>query len=324
MSKNIKKVKIISGSTHKAFAERVAERIGIKLTKAEVSRHSDTETFFEIKESIRDKHVFIIQSKNSDINDNIMELLIMIQTCKLASARRITAVITYFPYSRQDKKTRSRSPITAKIIANILERAGVDHIITMDLHSPQIQGFFNIPVDNLFAEPSIISYIKESIAEWREAVIVSPDAGGAKRVTSIATKMKLDFAIIHKQKHSSSKVQSVNLVGNVRQRTAIIIDDLADTCQTLIKAIKKLKEMNASKVYAIVTHGILSGQALKLINSSLIEKLVVTNTIPQEDNGKHCIKLSILDVTPVFAEAIRRTFTGESVSYLFTNDPVIH
>ena len=323
MAENNTTLKIISGSTHNSFAKSVAERVKLKLTEVEVSRHSDSETYFEIKESIRDKHIFIIQSKNCDINDNIMELLIMIHTCKLASSRRITAAISYFPYSRQDKKLKSRSPISAKLIANLLERAGADHIITMDLHSPQIQGFFNIPVDNLFAEPSILKYIKQYINEWKTAVIVSPDAGGATRATSIASKLHLDFALIHKQKKCSNKRQSLTLVGDVSERLAIIIDDLTDTFDTILKAVNKLKEMNASKVYAIVTHGILSGQSSQLVNNSQLERLVVTNTIQQTEHQKHCKKLSIIDVSPVFGEAIRRTHEGKSVSYLFTHTPPI-
>lgn len=318
MAENLSRFRIISGSSHKLFADKVAERLLMKVTDVKVGRHSDNETSFEIIESIREKHVFIIQSKNNKTNDNIMELLIMIHTCKLASSARITAVITYFPYSRRDKKMKPRAPITAKLLANLLETAGADHIMTMDLHAPQIQGFFNKPVDNLFAEPSIIKYIKQCIPDWKNSIIVSPDAGGTKRVTSIASKLDLEIAIIHRPRNKSN---SVTLIGNVNQKVAIIVDDMADTCETLIIAAQKLKQSNPLRIYAIVTHGILSGNGYERINSSDLDKLVVTNTLPQDINEKNCQKLDVIDVSPVFAEAIRRISNGESVSYLFSNVP---
>ena len=315
----LKGFRIISGRSHVLFAQKIAEKLEIQLTKVEVNHQGDSETILEIKESIRDKHIFIVQSKTSDVNDSLMELLIMIHTCKLASARRITAVMPYFPYSRQDQKKKGRTPITAKLLANLLERSGVDQVITMDLHSPQIQGFFNIPVDNLFAEPMIIKHIKDSVPDWQKAVIVSPDAGGTKRATSVASKLDLDIALIHRQKHNHNL--ETLLVGNVAQKTAIIIDDLIDTGQTVVRAFQKLKESKASKVYAIVTHGILSGKACEKLNSCELEKMIVTNTIAQEDNLKQLKKLLVIDVSPVFAEAIKRTHSGQPVSYLFTNVP---
>ncbi|VDM67687.1 unnamed protein product [Strongylus vulgaris] len=280
----------------------------------------------------------------------------MINACKIASSCRVAAVIPCFPYARQDKKDKSRAPISAKLVANMLSVAGADHIITMDLHASQIQGFFDIPVDNLYAEPAILKYIKESIPNWQTSVIVSPDAGGAKRVTSIADRLNVDFALIHKERKRANEVEKMTLVGNVQGKVgllaslwvAILVDDMADTCGTICMAADKLVEAGAEKVYAFCVHGIFSGPALQRLNNSKFEAVVVTNTIPQDENMKQCPKiqaelvdiqpnptqvttyisihqsgfLQCIDISMILAEAIRRTHNGESVSYLFSHVPI--
>lgn len=302
--------------------------------------------------------VFVLQStKPEDINDGLMELLIMINACKTASARRITAILPNFPYARQDKKDKSRAPITAKLMANMLQTAGCNHVITMDLHASQIQGFFNVPVDNLYAEPSAVKWIKENLMfapatktddplaspghtisngilphssrSRSECVIVSPDAGGAKRATSMADRLDLPFALIHKERSRPNEVSRMTLVGNVAGMTAILVDDMADTCGTLAKAADTLVEHGARDVVALVTHGILSGNAVGVLRQSkALSRLVVTNTVPisdekiealrLEDGEKGC-RVEIIDISPVLAEACRRTHNGESVSFLFSH-----
>ena len=292
-----------------------------------------------------------------DINDGIMELLIIISACKTASARRITAVIPNFPYARQDKKDKSRAPITAKLMANMLQTAGCNHIITMDLHASQIQGFFNVPVDNLYAEPSTLRWIRGNL-DVKNAVIVSPDAGGAKRyvwfhfcqgnrpraslhiqagkflqavrfelieydnrATSIADRLDLQFALIHKERARPNEVSRMVLVGDVKDRIAILVDDMADTCGTLVKAADTVMAHGAKEVVAIVTHGILSGKAIETLNGSQLTRVVVTNTVPHEEKKKLCSRLETIDVSPTIAEACRRTHNGESVSFLFSHAP---
>ena len=309
--------------------------------------------------------MFILQSTApGEINDGLMELLIMINACKTASARRITAVIPNFPYARQDKKDKSRAPISAKLIANMLQTAGCNHVITMDLHASQIQGFFNVPVDNLYAEPSTLRWIKANL-EVKQCVVVSPDAGGAKRyvsdslpslllyipksplitrekchpgkrnilklkdeanripyrATSIADRLDLGFALIHKERARPNEVSRMVLVGDVQDRIAILVDDMADTCGTLVKAAETVMSHGAREVVAIVTHGILSGNAIETLNKSKLSRVVVTNTVPMQGKLEACDKLEIVDVSPTLAEAIRRTHNGESVSFLFTHAP---
>ena len=268
-----------------------------------------------------------------------MELLIIINACKTSSARRITAILPNFPYARQDKKDKSRAPITAKLMANMLQTAGCNHIITMDLHASQIQGFFNVPVDNLYAEPTSVKWIRENVMHATEAnsevngprqecVIVSPDAGGAKRATSLADRLDLPFALIHKERARPNEVSRMTLVGNVRDKVAILVDDMADTCGTLAKAAETLMKHGAKDVVALVTHGILSGNAVETLKSGALSRLVITNTVPvaeeklealKVEDGKKGCRIETIDIAPVLAEAIRRTHNGESVSYLFTH-----
>ncbi|XP_007889234.1 ribose-phosphate pyrophosphokinase 1 isoform X1 [Callorhinchus milii] len=333
-------IKIFSGSSHQDLSQKIADRLGLELGKVVTKKFSNQETCVEIGESVRGEDVYIVQSGCGEINDNLMELLIMINACKIASACRVTAVIPCFPYARQDKKdkqttaisrdvlmpswsySQSRAPISAKLVANMLSVAGADHIITMDLHASQIQGFFDIPVDNLYAEPAVLKWIRENILEWKNCTIVSPDAGGAKRVTSIADRLNVDFALIHKERKKANEVDRMVLVGDVKDRVAILVDDMADTCGTICHAADKLLSAGATKVYAILTHGIFSGPAISRINNACFEAVVVTNTIPQEDKMKHCPKIQVIDISMILAEAIRRTHNGESVSYLFSHVPL--
>nr|XP_014354500.1 PREDICTED: ribose-phosphate pyrophosphokinase 2-like [Latimeria chalumnae] len=273
---------LFSGSSHQDLSQKVADRLGLELGKVVTKKFSNQETCVEIGESVRGEDVYIIQSGCGEINDNLMELLIMINACKIASASRVTAVIPCFPYARQDKKDKSRAPISAKLVANMLSVSGADHIITMDLHASQIQGFFDIPVDNLYAEPAVLQWIKENIPEWKNCTIVSPDAGGAKS-------RELEKVLYHRQ--------SLNIL-----------------CRLL--------SAEATKVYAILTHGIFSGPAISRINNASFEAIVVTNTIPQEEKMKHCSKIQVIDISMILAEAIRRTHNGESVSYLFSHVPL--
>ncbi|TFK45551.1 phosphoribosyl pyrophosphokinase [Heliocybe sulcata] len=313
-------VRFLAGNSHPELAQAVAERLNAPLTSCTVRKFSNGEIDVKIFESVRDEDVFILQSGCSDVNDNLMELLILISACKTASARRITAVIPCFPYARSDKKDKSRAPITAKLVANMLVVAGCDHVITMDLHASQIQGFFDIPVDNLYSEPMTIGYIKRHIAGWQEAVIVSPDAGGAKRVTAIADKLGVEFALIHRQrdKRSSDAPEHMELlVGDVRDKVAILVDDMIDTGTTLTLAARSLKENGAQKVYALISHGLLSEVQMSLIEELPLEQLIVTNTVPQNQHVEQCNKLVVMDISSTIAESIRRTHNGESISLLF-------
>ncbi|KAH7731121.1 Prps1l1 protein [Aphelenchoides avenae] len=313
-------IKVFSGSSHRDLAQRICERLQLDVSRASLKKFSNKETNVEIGESVRGEDVYIIQSGCGEVNDHLMELLIMINACKIASSCRVAAVIPCFPYARQDKKDKSRAPISAKLVANMLSVSGADHIITMDLHASQIQGFFDIPVDNLYAEPAILKYIRESIPNWQDSVIVSPDAGGAKRVTAIADRLNVDFALIHKERKRANEVENMTLVGNVQGKVAILVDDMADTCGTICLAADKLIDAGAQKVYAFCVHGVFSGPAIQRLNKSAFEAVVVTNTIPQEENMKQCSKIQCIDISMILAEAIRRTHNGESVSYLFSHD----
>ena len=315
------KIKVFSGSSHPDLTQKLCDRLGLNPGKVVTQKFSNLETNVEIGESVRGQDVYIVQSGCGEVNDNLMELLIMINACKIASAERITAVIPCFPYARKDKKDKSRAPISAKLVANMLTVAGAKHIITMDLHAPQIQGFFDIPVDNLYAEPAVLKWIRENIDGWTNAIIVSPDAGGAKRVTAIAESLNVEFALIHKERKKANEVASMVLVGDAKDKVAILVDDMADTCGTICQAADKLLLAGATKIYAIITHGIFSGPAIDRINASCFEAVVVTNTIPQDQHMLKCGKIQCIDISIIFAEAIRRTHNGESVSYLFSNVP---
>ncbi|CCA76644.1 related to ribose-phosphate diphosphokinase catalytic chain I [Serendipita indica DSM 11827] len=293
-------IKIFSGTSHPDLAQLIAERVGLSVSKAEITRNSIGEANVRILESVREDDVYIVGTGCGNINASLMELCIMIHACKIASAKRITAVVPLFPYARQDKKDKSRAPITAKLVANMLQKSGCDHLITMDLHASQIQGFFDVPVDNSMPNrlPSC-----------------------AKRATSIADRLGIDFALFHKERKKANEVSRMVLVGNVTGKIAILVDDMADTCGTLILAAKHLSEAGASRIIGIVTHGILSGNALQAISESALEKLVVTNTIPQQQNAAQCDKIEVIDIGIVLGEVIRRSHYGESISMLFTEVP---
>ncbi|KAI0308213.1 putative ribose-phosphate diphosphokinase [Multifurca ochricompacta] len=307
-------IRIFTGTSHPELAEIICRRLGIQVARAEVTRSGIGETNVRIAESVRGDDVYIINTGCGAVNTSLMELCIMIHACKIASAKRITAVVPLFPYARQDKKDKSRAPITAKLVANMLQKSGCDHLITMDLHASQIQGFFDVPVDNLteivqlYAEPSLILYIRSKF-DLSNVVIVSPDAGGAKRATSMADRL------------GANEVSRMVLVGQVKGKVAVLVDDMADTCGTLCLAAQHLAEAGVEKSYAMVTHGILSGNALEAVEKSGLEKLIVTNTLPQQENQARCKKIEVIDIGPVLGEVIRRSHYGESISKLFNEVP---
>jgi len=311
-------IKLLAGNAHPELALEIAKYMGLQIGKADVGKFSNGETSVMISESVRDMDVFIIQPTcNPAVNDNLMELLVMADAVKRASAKRITAVIPVFGYARQDKKDKSRAPITGKLVANLIETAGIDRVITLDLHASQIQGFFNIPVDNLYAEPLIVKYIRKNIPG--EKVIVSPDAGGVKRAKLISDKLDAELAIIHKERKKAGEVSGMILVGDVKDKVALLVDDMADTCGTLATAAELLLAKSAKAVYALVTHGVLSGPAIDRINKSELVELVVTNSIPQTERLERCPKLRVINIAHMLSEAIRRTHHGESISSLFAD-----
>ncbi|KEI40334.1 uncharacterized protein L969DRAFT_94140 [Mixia osmundae IAM 14324] len=324
MSSHFSSIKLLAGSSHPALAWAIARRLGLPLTAAVTRRNPSGEIALDLKESVREADVYIINTASAmsvPTNVALMETLIMAHACKIASAKRITAVIPHFPYARQDKKDKSRAPITAKLVANMLVCSGIHHVITMDLHASQIQGFFDVPVDKcLYAEPTMLQYLRESI-DVKNAVIVSPDAGGAKRASSMAAKLDLDFALFHKERKKANEVARMVLVGNVKGKTAVLVDDMADTCGTLVLAAQNLKAAGATSVIALVTHGILSGPAFEKLAGSELEKLVITNTVPQEEHLAMSDRLHCVDVSHVLAETVRRSHYGESISYLFDAIP---
>lgn len=322
-------IKIFCGSSHPELANLICKRLGVPLGRSSVTKNDAGELMVRMYESVREHDVYIINTscvtydqdgRPVSPNTSLMELLIMINACKTASARRVTAVIPHFFYARQDKKDKSRAPISARLIANMLETAGCDHVITMDLHASQIQGFFNVPVDNLYSEPAALQYMREML-DINRVVIVSPDAGGAKRATSIADQLGVDFALFHKERKKANEVSRMVLVGDAKDKIAVLIDDMADTCGTLDLAAERLKESGADRVFALVTHGILSKPALERISKSSLEMLVVTNTLPQAANKEKCAKIEEIDVSHILAETIRRSHYGESVSVLFSQVP---
>jgi len=317
----MRNVKILAGNSHPQLVAMICDRLRIEAAKVIVGKKISTrESFVEIGETVRGDDVYIVQSGCGEINDTLIELLIMINACVAANAGRVTAVIPCFPYASQDKKEKSRAAVAGKLVADMLTVAGTTHIITMDLHASQIQGFFDIPVDNLYAEPSIIKYIKENITDWQKSCIVAVDAIGAKRVTSLADRLNVDFALFHRGRAKES-TENISLVGDVKNKVAIVLDDIADTCGTLCMAASILQSKGSSKVYGICVHGVFSGMALNRIENSCFEEVAVTNTIPQDNNMAECSKIRVIDISHTLAEAIRRTHNGESISYLFNSVP---
>jgi ribose-phosphate pyrophosphokinase len=312
-------VKIFSGNSNLDLAMGISESLNMPLGKAYVKRFSDGEINVEINESVRGKRVFIIQSTCEPANENIMELLIMIDAFKRASAYSITAVIPYYGYARQDRKVAPRAPISAKLVSDLLQVAGIDRLLTVDLHAGQIQGFFDIPVDHLYGLPVMISYIKSNVIEKykEEVVIVSPDAGGVERARSYAKKINAGLAIVDKRRDRPNQSKALHVIGDVNNKIAVIVDDIVDTAGTLCNSSDALLKNGAKKVYACITHPVLSGPAIERLENSSLEKLIVADTIPLSDAAKKCSKIVVLSVASLLAEAIKRIYHDDSVSSLF-------
>jgi len=310
----VKKLKVFSGNANVPLASEICERLGVPLGKAVVKSFSDGEIMVEIGENVRGRDVHIIQSTCAPANNNLMELLVMIDALKRASAATITAVIPYFGYARQDRKVAPRTPITSKLVADLLTTAGADRVLTMDLHAGQIQGFFNIPVDHLFAAPVLLEDMK---GRFDDVVVVSPDAGGTERARAFAKRLNANLAIIDKRRSGPNVSEVMHIIGEVEDKLCIIVDDMIDTAGTLCQAAGALKERGAKEVYACATHAVLSGPALQRITDSCLKEVVVTNTIPTGDKLERCPKLRSLSVAGLLAEAIRRIYGDESVSSLF-------
>ena len=303
---------IFSGNANPSLSEKIAEYLGKKLGKIKIYRFSDGEVGVKIEENVRGKDVFIIQPTCPPVNENLMELLVMLDAFRRASPRRITAVLPYYGYARQDRKDQPRVPITAKLVANLLVSAGADRILTMDLHAPQIQGFFDIPVDHLFAAPVIIEYLRNK--NFKNPVIVAPDVGGVKMARAFAKRLSASLAIVDKRRESPDKVEVVHVIGEVKNREAIIVDDLISTGSTLIQAAETLLQHGATEVYATCTHPVFAGDAVERLNKSPLKEVIVTDTIPHTNLPS---KIKILTVSALLGEAIKRIHLETSVSSLF-------
>ncbi|MFQ6104667.1 MAG: ribose-phosphate diphosphokinase [Candidatus Glassbacteria bacterium] len=306
---------VLPGTSNRSLAEKICDYLGVKPASAEISKFANDNTFVKINENIRKRDIFIIQSICRPTNDNLMELLIMVDAAKRASAKSITAVIPYFDYARSDKKDQPRVPITAKLIADMITMAGVNRVITMDLHAEQIQGFFNIPVDHLYAAPVMIEYLKG--LHLGDFIIVAPDAGGAARARGMAKRVPTSLAIIDKRRVGNVDYSEVlNVVGDVKGKTCVLVDDIVDTAGTLVKAAKALKDADAKNVYAAITHPVLSRDAVEKIAASALNELIVTDTIPIPPENR-IDKIRVLTVSSLLGETIKRVQEGESVSSLF-------
>ena len=311
---SMSEVKLFTGNANIALAQNISDAIGIPLGKAKVSTFCDGEISVNIEESVRGKDVFVVQPTCPPANDNLMELLILIDAFRRASAGRVTAVIPYYGYARQDRKAKARDPITAKLVADILTSAGADRILTMDLHATQIQGFFNIPVDHLLGVPILARYFIKKYME--NIVVVSPDLGSVTRARNFANLLDTSIAIIDKRRPHTNEAEVMNIIGDIKDKNVILIDDIVDTAGTMVQGSNALKELGARDVYACCTHPVLSGPAIKRIQNSVIKELVVTDTIPLS-KGKMISKIKVMSVAPIFAEAIRRIYKNISVSKLF-------
>lgn len=308
-------IKIITGNANKPLAEKVSNHLQISLVDATVSVFNDGEVVLSINENVRGFDVFVIQPTCAPVNDNLMELLLMIDALKRASARRITAVIPYYGYARQDRKTKPRVPISSKLVADLLTVAGSHRILTIDLHAGQIQGFFNIPVDHLYAEPVLYNYFKGY--QLQDLVIVSPDAGGVERARAFSKRLNATLAIIDKRRDTDNISKVMHVIGEVKDKDAIILDDMIDTAGSTINAAQALKENGAKRIFAACTHAVLSGNAIDLITNSELEKVITTDTIPLEHKASLCQKLEILTISDLLSEAIRRIYEESSISSLF-------
>ena len=309
---------VFTGNANPGMAGELATHLGIGLGSAKVGRFSDGEITVEINQNVRARDVFVVQSTCAPTNDNLMELLVMVDALRRSSAERITAVIPYFGYARQDRRPRSsRVPISAKVVANLLQTVGVDRVLTMDLHADQIQGFFDIPVDNIYASPTLLGDLRQK--NYEDLMVVSPDVGGVVRARALAKQLNCDLAIIDKRRPKANVSEVMNVIGEIDGRNCVIMDDMIDTAGTLVKAAEVLKERGAKKVYAYCTHPVFSGPAVDRITASALDEVVVTNTIPLSDAGKTCAKIRQLSIAPLFGETIQRIAKGESVMSLFTD-----
>ena len=314
-----KEIKVFAGNSNPELAEHICSELYRTLGKADVAQFADGECSVSVFEPVRGKDVFIVQSTCNHVNDNLMELLIMIDAMRRASAGRITAVIPYFGYARQDRKAKSRDPISAKLVANLITTAGADRVLTMDLHAAQIQGFFDIPVDNLLGSHLFVKHFVNMFGKGNEDVmVVSPDVGSTARVRAFSMKLGVNMAIVDKRREKANQSEVMNIIGNVEGKTCILLDDIVDTAGSLCGAAKAISEIGgAKKVYACATHGVLSGPALERIENSCIEELLLLDTIPYPSDKPACSKIKYISTAPVFAEAIRRIYEEVSISNLF-------
>ncbi|OFI06581.1 ribose-phosphate pyrophosphokinase [Clostridium acetireducens DSM 10703] len=312
-----KNIKIFTGNSHPKLAKDIADILGASVGDSKVSTFSDGEISVDINETVRGRDVFVVQSTNAPVNDNLMELLIMIDAFKRASAGRITAVMPYYGYARQDRKAKARDPITAKLVADLITAAGADRVLTMDLHASQIQGYFDIPLDHLLGVPILAKYfVQKGFAEREDIVIVSPDLGSVTRARKFADKLHAPIAIIDKRRPRPNVSEIMHVIGEIKDKVVILVDDMIDTAGTITNGANSLVEMGAKEVYACCTHAVLSGPAIERIEKSVIKELIMLNTIDLPKN-KNLDKFKVLSVAPVFAEAIRRIYEDISVSKLF-------
>ncbi|MGO8715606.1 MAG: ribose-phosphate pyrophosphokinase [Smithella sp.] len=311
----LERIRVFSGNANIALAKKICDKLGVSIGKASVTTFSDGETRVEINENVRGMDVFIIQSTCPPVNVTLMELLIMIDAMKRASAYRITAVVPYYGYARQDRKVAPRAPISAKLVADLITTAGAQRLLSMDLHAGQIQGFFNIPVDNLFATPVLIDYMKKNYQD--NTVVVSPDTGGVERARAFGKRLGASLAIIDKRREGPNEAEVMNIIGNVEGKKVIILDDMVDTAGTVVQAASAMKAAGALEVAVCCTHPVLSGPALERIEKSEIKEVLVTDTIPLNDRAKNCGKIKVLSVSGILSEAVRRIYYDDSVSSLF-------
>ena len=309
-------MKLVAGNSNRALSESIASYLNLPLTKSVVRRFADMEVFVEIQENVRGEDVFVIQSTSYPANDHLMELLIIIDALKRASARRITAVLPYFGYARQDRKPGPRSPISAKLVANLITKAGADRVLTLDLHAGQIQGFFDIPTDNLFGAPVLTQDIQEHY-KGQDLMIISPDVGGVVRARAIAKRLGADLAIVDKRRERAGESEVMNIIGDVKGRTCILVDDIVDSAGTLCNAAEALLAKGATQVSAYVTHGVLSGGAVARVSASQLKELVITDSIMTTDAVRGAPNIRTVTIAPLIGEAMRRTAEERSVSSLF-------
>ena len=309
-------MKILSGTSNPKLSKEISKLLKLKLVNTNIKRFSDGEIYIEINENIRGNSVFVIQSTSNPANDNLMELLLCIDALRRSSAKNITAVIPYYGYARQDRKVVPRTSISAKVVANLITNAGASRVVTVDLHAGQIQGFFDMPVDNLFTSPLFARYIKKKLKN-KKVICVSPDVGGVQRTRGLATKIKADLAIIDKRRPKPGKSQVMNIIGDVKGKTCIIVDDIIDSGGTIVNAVDALKKSGATEVYVFITHAVLSGDATNKIKKSKIKKLIITDTIDNSQKIKNNNKIEVLSISSLMAEAIKRISNSTSVSDLF-------